>query len=270
VLDINLGTTRKWGIENDEELANLQNRLGSLNWQLSRLEKKEQHGEKEKNRLKAIIRLQKEKQELHQQLSALQETMEEEKRSGTRNDHFSNRFIALAKNLPNDQATRVKIGDLNEAIRALNRKAKKTAGKSPDTSITSLSYDIAGSGVCETCHPAQTEFWKNTRHAAAYETLVAKRKNFDLSCLACHLTLNLQNATMATMQQTSLLAFPSDLQSVGCETCHGAGKKHSTRPQQYRLAKNPGKEVCLTCHTKEHDNNFDYDRKLQLISCPAG
>lgn len=269
VLDITLGSIRKWGLNSDEEAANLQNKLGSLNWQLSRLEEKEQRGEKEKKRRKAIKRLKTEKQELNRQLSSVQKTIEEEKRSGTRNDCFTNRFIALAKNLPDDQATRIKVGNLNEAIRDLNRKAKETAVKSPDTSTSSLSYNIAGSEVCGTCHPSQEDFWKKTRHAKAYETLVGKRKNFDLSCLACHLTLNMQNATTANMQQKTLLGYPVELQSVGCETCHGAGKKHSIRPEQFHMVKNPAEKVCLTCHTEEHDNNFEYDRKLQLISCPT-
>ncbi len=270
VLDIRPGNNRHWGINSAEKLVNLQNKRGSLNWQLSRLEKKVLLGTQEARRQKAVKRLLHEKEQLSRQIAELREAARKEEASGIRNDAFSYRFIALAKNLPDDQATRVKVGELNKAIRALNKNKKQNSGKAQKQSGASLSHDITGSDLCATCHTVQADFWKGTSHASAYETLADKGRNFDLGCLFCHLTLNLKTAGNTEMKQADMLSFPVELQSVGCETCHGPGKKHSIRPKQFHLVKTPPEQVCLTCHTEEHDDNFNYIRKLKLISCPAG
>jgi len=270
VLDIRPGNNRHWGINSAEKLVNLQNKLGSLNWQLSRLEKKALQGEQENRRRKAVNRLQHEKEQLTLQIAGLKEAARKEADSGIRNDAFSYRFIALARKLPDDQATRVRVGELNKAIRALNKQKKQSAGRTQRQSGTSPSHNITGSDLCATCHTVQADFWKGTSHASAYETLVDKGRNFDIGCLFCHLTLNLKTAADTDMRQADLLSFPAELQAVGCETCHGPGKKHSIRPRQFHLVKTPSEELCLTCHTEEHDGDFNYLRKRDLISCPAG
>jgi hypothetical protein len=31
----------------------------------------------------------------------------------------------------------------------------------------------------------------------------------------------------------------------------------------------PPEKICTQCHTPERDNNFNYQKKLAMIACPA-
>ncbi len=259
VLDIILGKNRQWGHNSAKQIADLQNKLGSINWQLSRLQKKvtvAENAEKYKN---TITRLTGEKETLNAQIASLEETSIKETTNGITEDQYKYRFIGLKKNLPNDPPTDEILNNLNREIRELHKKEN------------AITHDgrMTGFRVCETCHPVQTDFWKTTRHAAAYATLTQRNKNLDLECLPCHLTLDMQNANINNQPRKQLLSFPEELQSVGCESCHGAGKDHSVSPEQFKSVRLPDKNLCLTCHTSDHDDNFDYDAKLRQISCPA-
>ncbi len=260
VLDIILGKNRQWGHNSAKQIADLQNKLGSINWQLGRLQKKATVAENAEKYKKTISRLTGEKETLNGQIASLKERSIKETRDGITEDQYKCRFIGLKKNMPDDQPTDEILSNLNHEIRELHKKENTTA---PYGRMT-------GFRVCETCHPLQTDFWETTRHAAAHATLVQKNKNLDLECLPCHLTLDMQSANINQQPQKQLLSFPEELQSVGCESCHGAGRNHSINPEQFNLVRLPDKKVCLTCHTSDHDDNFDYDAKLPPISCPAG
>lgn len=270
VLEITFGKQRGWGQDSDKQLAALQNKLGSLNWQLRRLEKKASLAENTEKYNSSIIRLNKEKQEFNDQISSIKNTISREKTEGPLNDQYNYRFIGLSKNMPNNQATGDKLDALNQAIRLLNKKTRAKAESKQNGNILPLAYNTVGYNVCAACHEAQMDFWQSTRHAAAYATLFEKKKNLDLECLPCHLTLDNRNTSFNHFPLESLLSFPSELQSVGCESCHGAGKKHSTNPEQFKLVRTPGEKICLTCHTPDHDDNFEYNSKLPQIACPTG
>jgi 2',3'-cyclic-nucleotide 2'-phosphodiesterase (5'-nucleotidase family) len=269
LLEINFGKQRQWGQDSAKQLADLQNRLGSLNWQLRRLEKKAGLAESDAKYNATIIRLNNDKQGLKEQISAIKKTIIREKTEGLSHDLYNYRFIGLGKNMPNDQTTDDTINALNQAIRQLNKKTKARAAKKHRGVTLPPDDNIVGYNVCATCHSPQADFWKSTRHAAAYSTLFKKKKHLDLECLPCHLTLDTRNPALNDFPLESLLSFPVELQSVGCESCHGAGKKHSINPEQFKLVRSPGKKICLTCHTPDHDDNFKYDMKYLHISCPA-
>jgi Cytochrome c554 and c-prime len=269
VLEIHFGNKRQWGQDSNKKLADLQNKLGSLNWQLRRLEKKAGLAENDAKYKAAIIRLNNDKQGLNDQISAIKETITRENTAGPINDQYNYRFISLSKNVPDDQATADTLITLNQAIRQLNKKTKAMAEKEQNGKRLPLDYNFVGANVCATCHAPHADFWQRTRHAAAYTTLLKKKKSLDLECLPCHLTLDTQNTASNRLPLESLLSFPAELQSVGCESCHGAGKKHSINPEKFKLVRTPGPKTCLTCHTPDHDDNFEYDIKLPQISCPT-
>lgn len=263
LLEIIFGTTRQWGKDSSKELADLQNKLGSMNWQLRRLEKKSKlpgQGEKFKA---TILRLNNEKDTMNKKIGSLKETMRQEKISGAVNDQFIYRFIRLQKNMPNDQPTVEKLHILNSKIRKLHKNNKQTKQSSK------LLKGMTGYSVCETCHEAQFKFWKDSMHASAFVTLVDKNKQYNLDCLPCHLTIDASNTAFTINTNKGYLSYPAKMQSVGCESCHGPGKSHSLNPDTVSTLRKPDKQTCLTCHTSEHDDNFDYDVKIQNISCPA-
>lgn len=270
LLEISFGEQRTWGQNREKQVADLQNRLGSVNWQLRRLEKKSPGSTSKEKYSSTIERLHKDRDKLNAQIIALQDTIKEDQSSGILTDLYQTRFIGLQNNMPNDIPTEMILKKLNQQIRQLHTKPSKPKKTTDSQELFSPADDLVGFRVCESCHAPQTEFWKTTQHANAYATLAAKEKNLDLDCLPCHVTTDLFSTSLQDLPKKSLLSFPRELQSVGCESCHGSGKKHSVNPEHFKMIRLPGKNICLNCHTPEHDDNFVYETKLLPISCPGG
>lgn len=269
VLEISFGKQRIWEQDREKQVADLQNRLGSLNWQLQRLEKKSADSSSKDKYTNTIERLHKDREKLNAQITSLQETITKEQSSGLLSDQYQSRFIGLKNNMPNDIPTEMILKNLNQQIRQLHKKPSTPKKRTEGQPLFSPADNLVGFRVCESCHAPQTEFWQTTQHAKAYGTLAAKEKNLDLECLPCHVTTDLFSTSIKDLPKKSLLSFPRELQSVGCESCHGSGKKHSVNPEHFKMIRLPGKNICLNCHTPEHDDNFIYETKLLPISCPA-
>lgn len=269
LLEISFGNNRTWGKDSLKKLADLQNKLGSLNWQLRRLQKKSTQSETPEKYSTTIQRLEKEKEELAINIRNMDKQVAKEQMEGAANDQFTYRFLALKKNMPNDQPTEDRLRKLNRDIRALNSQKKETKKNNPQATIVQIPQLLIGSPTCATCHELQDDFWKTTKHATAYDTLVKKRKSLDLECLPCHMTIDVPGGKFESLLVDSLLSYPEELQSVGCETCHGNGRKHLQDPEHFKLVRTPGINICLTCHTEEHDDDFQYWPKLKKIACPA-
>ena len=45
-----------------------------------------------------------------------------------------------------------------------------------------------GSEACQSCHAEAYAWWKSTKHGRAYATLENVHKEFNLSCVGCHVT----------------------------------------------------------------------------------
>jgi hypothetical protein len=85
---------------------------------------------------------------------------------------------------------------------------------------------MSGWQACRSCHPEQTRFWQQTKHAGAWQTLEKANQQFNQDCLICHVTLPTYD--METVLGDNLLAALSpELKGVGCEACHGPGKNHA-------------------------------------------
>lgn len=271
LLEISLGSMRKWGKDNQKKLAELQNRLGSVDWQLRRILKKANPSETSGKYEATIARLEEEKGVLKADISTMEEEVSKEKELGVAHDQFTYRHIGLKKSMPNDLPTEEAIRKLNQQIRELHQEiqqAKKTNASQQELQEAPPSF--VGDQACGSCHEIQMDFWKTTRHARAYTTLVRKEKHLDTDCLPCHLTMDIPNNRFETFSLEGLLSYPEKLQSVGCESCHGGGKKHMANPERVKLVRVPGINICLSCHTDEHDDNFIYKTKLEKVSCPAG
>jgi hypothetical protein len=116
------------------------------------------------------------------------------------------------------------------------------------------------------CHDAPTAFWKNTRHAGAWETLEKVNKQFDRQCIGCHVTgwMKPGGAT---------LALNETLRDVQCESCHGPGSLHvdaNGKEKPRSLVLQPEASFCLgSCHTIEHSDTFQYDAYLRDVTGPG-
>jgi hypothetical protein len=118
---------------------------------------------------------------------------------------------------------------------------------------------------CAACHDAEQTHWKDTRHAGAYETLVKANKQFDLSCVGCHVTGFREPGGSEVVELAGL-------QDVQCEVCHGPGSVHTKTPEKagkpFGIRRDAAAEVCLGCHTPEHSDTFQYEAYLRDILGP--
>lgn len=124
----------------------------------------------------------------------------------------------------------------------------------------------AGNATCEDCHADAAKFWKTTRHAHAWQTLVERDQQFDFDCTGCHVT-------GWEKPGGSNLAFNAPLRDVQCETCHGPSSTHVDKggeEKPYATLRSPAEDLCATqCHTKEHSDTFQRDAYLRDILGPG-
>lgn len=136
--------------------------------------------------------------------------------------------------------------------------------KAPPPAKGQASY--VGAEQCGACHDEALSHWQTTRHAGAYDTLVAVNKQFDLSCVGCHVTGFRQPGGSEVVELAGLDA-------VQCEVCHGPGSIHAETPEKagrpFGIRREAPVEVCLQCHTPEHSDTFNYEAYLRDVLGPA-
>ena len=120
---------------------------------------------------------------------------------------------------------------------------------------------------CHDCHEEAYDVWRGTPHSHAYRTLEEISKNFNLSCVGCHVTGYRQPGGSEVVQNEGL-------RDVQCESCHGPGSAHvaargaAARRSTIRLQ--APAEFCATqCHTPEHSDHFNYTQYLPRILGPG-
>ena len=84
---------------------------------------------------------------------------------------------------------------------------------------------------CGACHASAFETWQKSRHAHAIEILKKEKKEFDTSCVVCHVTGAGKAGGFVDLYATSHLA------NVQCEACHGQGREHSLKPAEVKMTK---------------------------------
>ena len=135
---------------------------------------------------------------------------------------------------------------LNEKLQKLQ---KEKAARDAEKAAQGAPEHYLGGEICARCHPAEAAQWKTTKHAQAWETLVAAKQDTVSSCIGCHVVGFRQPGGFK--DQASGLS----LANVQCESCHGMGSTHeafSTAPR--RVAES----TCRACHTKEMSPGFDF------------
>ena len=121
-----------------------------------------------------------------------------------------------------------------------------------------------GSDTCAACHTEAYYWWRSTGHGRAFETLVARGREFDLDCISCHVTGFDQPGG-------SSIAQLEHLTGVGCESCHGAGSMHADnpRPPHRDIKRKVTEQSCRTCHDPEHSEGFSYQRARAKLLGPG-
>jgi hypothetical protein len=263
VLQVNWQPSKKWGIKNvPKYLATKTRELDRINDRLARY--RARLAQEALQTSKGYQRQLQNRQRIKAEIADLQEQERQQQMSNVHYSTFENRFIAMETSLPDDPNVRDLVKDIKKKINEIGRRsAAEQAVKSGKTEAkTSMPAGYAGSSICRDCHPAQTNFWKSTSHAAAYLSLKSEQQQFNLDCLPCHVTFDRQGPGK------TLLSLAPALQQVGCEVCHGPGQLHVSGPGTDTIIRKPPVAICLRCHTEERDDSFNYERKLPKVSCP--
>lgn len=156
---------------------------------------------------------------------------------------------------PKDESAQTALRAYDTWVAAANKK-KFTGVEAPSPNRGQVGY--VGGNECANCHEEAAEFWKGTVHAGAYETLVVANKQFDLSCVSCHVTGFREPGGSEVVETKGLV-------DVQCEQCHGPGGAHIEDPSTYLLQAETPESTCATCHTPEHSDTFDYPAYLRDI-----
>lgn len=255
IMNINWQPSRRWGSPPAEVLAQKKSALDGVVWQLSKYRTGSQDPEitllEQPDRLSAYRTLVGREQELQQEIKRLAMNESGDETAAVAPSTYRNRFMTLESSLP-DQREVVDISDrLDRALNQLGREQAKTQ-------VVSESGYL-GAARCFTCHAEQAAAWQKTRHAEAYTTLVNKDQHFNVNCLPCHVTgVDMERASEA-------LSIPEARRGVGCESCHGPGRKHSQDPGVHPMTHKPEAAVCLACHAPPHDESFDYERNSRMV-----
>ncbi len=143
---------------------------------------------------------------------------------------------------------------------AKEMKARFEGVRTPEPAKGQPSY--AGREACADCHEEAVEQWQGTVHGRAYATLEKANKQFDLTCVGCHVT-GFREAGGAEVVETRGLI------DVQCEQCHGPGSAHVEDPSADNIEREVPESVCLGCHTPEHSDTFDYTAYLRDVLGPG-
>lgn len=111
-------------------------------------------------------------------------------------------------------------------------------------------YRIAGSDACISCHDADCELWRGSKHAHAWTSLTKRAFEVDAYCQQCHTTGFGLPGGFASVGRSV------DRTSVGCESCHGPSWEHTRKPG-IKPPFDPH-DRCSTCHDIENSPAFEY------------
>jgi hypothetical protein len=170
--------------------------------------------------------------------------------------------VKVTCKLPADEEAKQMLADYDTAIAVAN-KQRFTGVKPPPPAKGKAGY--VGVEACADCHEDAVNFWKTTVHANAWETLVVDKKDFDLSCVSCHVT-------GWRKPGGSELVENEGLRDVQCEVCHGPGSLHveDGGDNLKLITLKTTSSLCSgECHTPEHSDTFEYDAYMRDILGPG-
>jgi 2',3'-cyclic-nucleotide 2'-phosphodiesterase (5'-nucleotidase family) len=172
---------------------------------------------------------------------------------------FAADVLELSPEVRGDPEIAKKIDDYDRRVNDWNRDHLKR----PPLPAPEGAAHYVGSESCQGCHAEAYAWWKSTKHGRAYATLEKVHKEFNLSCVGCHVTGYNQPGG-------STVTHVTNLKDVGCENCHGPGSLHSAAPEQAGLvARDTPEAVCVSCHNHEHSDRFVYEAFKPLLRAPG-
>lgn len=107
-----------------------------------------------------------------------------------------------------------------------------------------------GDEGCSTCHTKEASIHEKTAHARAIQSIQKTGHEIDPDCVGCHVV------GLEALDGFQSVTTTPKLARVGCESCHGAGRDHTSNPKiKTRLS---AKAACASCHNSEHSPGFEF------------
>ena len=126
-------------------------------------------------------------------------------------------------------------------------------------------FAMADDDSCAPCHAAAYAAWKTSRHARAWQTLVAKDEHVDPACQKCHTSgYGLPGGFLSIKRSPALV-------NVSCQDCHGPSLAHVESQKRGDSRASPtayaaqARYHCTHCHDRENDPDFSYEQKWPRI-----
>jgi hypothetical protein len=234
----------------EKELAGLELRMASY---LEKLERAEElnGGNVEPYRLKVV--------ELTERRRLLTEAGVRPPATGS---YLSYRFVPMTEDRPSDPAVKELVKRYDADVAEQNLRWAQEHGKDcPPPGPEQRAY--VGDAACVGCHEEAQAFSETRKHEDAYKTLVDGGKQYDLSCVGCHVTGWQEPGGVCRVDKVE------GRKNVTCESCHGPGSLHLTDQGPGTIALKVSEATCKSCHTPEHSSAFDYALYLSRVVGPG-
>jgi len=194
--------------------------------------------------------------DLQNKIKALQKNTSSKPSLKAKHNGYIHFLIPLSKKLPEQAKTLSRIERYQKEVKKANL---ALLGKIKKIPTTKDGNSYVGAQKCKMCHQPAYNFWKKTKHAIAYNTLVKKHKQFDLDCINCHVVGWQKPGGLYNIKN------PGHLGGVQCESCHSYGALHMKTTDKKKIVRNVPESTCRGCHKDEHDPHFSFQKKLKLI-----
>ena len=185
---------------------------------------------------------------------------------GCHTQEHSLRFV-FAERLPlvshaaNAQSSSLSLADRQKLLEKRDKRERQLFEKG----------DYIGSAACQSCHAKEHELWAASSHAHAFATLAKSGEQKKADCQRCH--------TTGFGEPTGFPHAGTQLENVGCESCHGPGKRHvedagKTAGTILRLTDKCDSCVilliCGSCHDDANDPGFEFELDGKLVKTRHG
>jgi hypothetical protein len=175
---------------------------------------------------------------------------------------FAVRFIPLESTLPSEPEVKAIVSNYQREVGLLNLAWAKAHG-GDCAPPTKGEAGFVGNESCRDCHAEAFPVWEKSSHARAYRTLTDLGRQYDLTCIGCHVTGNGRPGGVCRIDKVQ------GRENVGCESCHGPGSLHLGAPEENKLLAKPARADCVRCHDPENSPHFEWVRYLPQILGPG-
>jgi hypothetical protein len=181
-------------------------------------------------------------------------------------------FLPLTAKAGDDPEAKKLVDAYDEKVTELNLAEAKTQPPACPAPAKGEQFFVGVNG-CVECHQAAAEFWKQTRHADAYATLVAVKKQFSLDCIRCHVTGWQQPGGVCRIDKSEVggpgfAGHGLGRRDVQCEACHGPGSEHIADPPEH-IRGEVSEPMCMRCHEAANSPQFNYAKYRPYIVGPG-